>query len=256
MSTVHLGEVELQRLLDGELPPSAARSAREHVLGCGDCRVRAETARAEETRVAELLGRLDHPPPRIALGAVVAAARASIARERRGAWTRRAAAVLLALGAAGVAAAAPGSPLAHLVRRAIEGAAPARLVEPGPAESRVAAPEPGEQGIAVLPGERLTIVFASERPGGTAVVELGDGAEVAVRSIGGAATFTADDELLSIGDHGSAARFGIVVPRSAPRVDILVAGRRVFSKRAATILADGARDERGRYVVPLFQPGW
>jgi hypothetical protein len=184
---------------------------------------------------------------------VVAAARAHPARPP--AWGRWAAGILLALGAAGLAYAAPGSPLGGLVRRLVTwtDGTPRRTVS-SPRGARIAGTEDVTGGIAVAPGDRFTIAFSADQPGGVAAVSLTDGVDVVVRALGGTATFGSDVDRLSIGTDGSSARFQIEIPRRAPWVDIRVAGRSVLSKRGARVLAEGERDADGRYLVPLSRP--
>jgi hypothetical protein len=253
MSSMHLDEEQIQRFLHGEVSPTAAVSVREHLGACDECRRRVTEAEREERRVLDLLRHLDHPSPRVDVGAIVAGGR----RRGRG-WGRWAASILLAF-AAGAAYAAPGSPLPGLVGRLVTwlDGPPQRRAQP--AQSTDTAPparadEVG-QGLAVVPGDRFTIVFSSDQPGGVAAVSMTDGAEVVVRAVGGAATFTSDADRLSIDNGGSSARFQIQIPRNAARVDIWVAGHRVFSKEPSGVVAEGRRDAEGRYLLPLSRPG-
>src|SRR5215208_3941244 len=252
----HLDEEQIQRLLHAELAPPAAAAARHHLATCAGCHARVSDAEREEARVLDLLGHLDHPPPVVRVEAVVAAARARPARSpARLAWRRWAAGILLGLGAAGAVYAAPGSPLRRVVRRLVtrtDGAPPPRVSSPSPAGA--AGAEDVRGGIAVAPGNRFTIAFSAEQPGGVAAVSLTDGADVVVRALGGGATFGSDVDRLSIANDGSSARFQVEIPRRAPWVDIRVAGRGVLSKRGARVLADGERDVEGRYLLPLSRP--
>jgi len=246
----HLDEEQIQRLLHAELAPPAAASARDHLATCAGCNARVGDAEQEEALVLDLLGHLDHPPPLVRVGTVVAAARARAARGP--AWGRWAAGILLALGAAGVAYAAPGSPLRGLVRRLVTwtDGTPRRTVSSSSAP-QVAGTEDVTGGIAVAPGDRFTIAFSADQPGGVAAVSLSEGGDVVVRALGGAATFGSDVDRLSIANDGSSARFQVEIPRQAPWVDIRVAGRGVLSKRGARVRAEGERDADGRYLVPL-----
>jgi predicted anti-sigma-YlaC factor YlaD len=95
---MHLDEEQLQRVLHGQLPARAARSGRDHLAECGDCRERFVAAERDEKEVLALLRPVDHPVPAIDPDALVA----------RPSWTRSvltrwAAAILLFLGAAGAA---------------------------------------------------------------------------------------------------------------------------------------------------------
>jgi hypothetical protein len=158
---------------------------------------------------------------------------------------------VLALGVAGAAYALPGSPLRRLVHRI------AGLIGEAPRTDPRTPREPADtaaRGIAILPSDRFTIVFSTEQPGGLAVVSLTDRADIAVRAIGGTATFTSDIDQLSIDNAGSSARFQIEIPRRAPYVEIRVGRHRVFSKEGSRVVASGRRDSEDRHLVPLVPP--
>jgi hypothetical protein len=243
---MHLDEEQVQRLLHGELTPAHAASAREHLAACPDCSSRLAAAEREESWVLDKLRRLDHPPPRVGAAAVMTGR-----RRHPVTWSRWAAGVVLALSLAGAAYALPGSPLRRLVHRiaALFGEAP-RTGTPTPRAPTDTAP----RGIGVTPGDRLTIVFSTEQPGGVAVVSLTDRADVEVRAIGGAATFTSDVNRLSIDNAGSSARFQIEIPRRAPFVEIRVGRHRVFAKEGSRVVTSAPRDSDGRHLVPLAPP--
>lgn len=217
----HLDEEQVQRLLHRELAPPQERAIREHLAECLACRGRFAAVQQDEDEVHALLRHLDHPPPRVDAHAVAARARA---REVR--WVRWAAGVGLALGLAGAAYAAPGSPLPAWVEVVVE------WMSGGSAQTPA---DPGGAGIAVAPGRALVILFTSPQAEGHAQVSLTDAVDVAVRAPSGAATFTADVDRLVIDNSGSAATFDIQIPRAAPRVEIRVAGVRVFLKEGPRV---------------------
>jgi hypothetical protein len=137
-----------------------------------------------------------------------------------------AAVVLLALGVAGVAYAAPGSPLrqwAHAVAVWLRGETPQ--------------PEASGAGIAVAPGQNLIILFTSTQREGSARVSLTDRADVVVRAPVGAATFSLEADRLVIDNKHSRASFEIQIPRAARRVEIRVAGARRFLKDGPAVTA-------------------
>ena len=241
---MHLDDEQVQRLLHGELAAQAHASARGHLEACAECRSRLTEAEREEAWVLDRLRRLDHTPPRVSVRTLM-----NVPSHRARAWGRLAAGIFLALAGVGVAYATPGSPLPRVLDRLIHwiGAAPERQTPPAP--SRRAGES--QAGIAVAPGDGLTIVFLSGQPDDTAVVSLTDGREVVVRAIGGMTTFTSDAERLVIDHHGPAARFEILIPRSAPSVQLLVGDRQVFVKKASSIVSDTRPGAPGRYVVPL-----
>jgi len=240
---MHLDEEQVQRLLDGELPPVESTRVRAHVAECVDCLARVNLGRREDEESRELLRALDHPLPPLPAHTVVVRA-----RSRRWGWMYRAAAVLFVLGVGGVAWAAPGSPLRALLREVVAAmsAAPSQPAPtPAPADTPVFA------GIAVAPGASLLIHFASAQGDGAFEVALTDGAEVVVRGPVGAATFTSGDDGIVIDNSGSDATFEIEIPRGAARVEIRVDGTRVLLKSGAAITAATAVRNGASYVVSL-----
>jgi anti-sigma factor RsiW len=245
----HLDEETIQRLLHGEIDPPSEAASRAHVAVCAQCRERLREAEREEEKVLALLGRLDRRPVVVDAEALTARARGRSlrARGRAPGWQRRAAVVVLAMGAAGAAFAAPGSPLPRWVDRAAawfrsEGADP--VAEAGTA--------PESAGIAVPPTERFTIEL--EAGTGAASVRVTEGPDIVVRAAGGAARFVSDVDRLTVESGGSATDFEIELPRDAPRVEILAGGRRVFLKEGARIATDAPRDAGGEYRIDLGPP--
>ena len=235
---MHLDVEQLQRFLDGELSAPEAVAAREHLAQCAACRRRVAEAQQADAEVRAQLRQLDHAAPRITAAQIAARARAGegargVPGVRRLRW---AAGIVLALGLAGAAYAAPGSPVRAWVRAAL--AWVSGKPDGTPTSPQRPAPEP-RSGIAVAPGQALIISFASRQHPAEVRVSLTDGQEVVVRAPMGAATFTSDVERLVIhptgavrggGGGGGGAVFEIEIPRTAPRVEIQVQGERRFLK--------------------------
>jgi anti-sigma factor RsiW len=245
---MHLNEEQVQRHLDRELPEPAETSAREHLAACPDCRRRVAEAEEEMNEVQALLRRVDHPM-------LVIRAEAVAARARRDdtAWLRRAAGILLAVGIAGAVYAAPGSPVRgwlHAMAKRIgdRGAPSGTPVPMQRQDSRVA-------GIAVVPGQRLVILFTSPQAAGLAKVSLTDGSEVVVRAPLGVATFTSGVDQLVIDNRGSLASFEIEIPRAAPWVEVRVAGARLFLKAGGRITTGRPSQPQSTFILPLKPPG-
>jgi hypothetical protein len=226
----HLDEDRIQALLHGELPEAEATAAREHAGGCPECSRPLEAAGEEERMVSNLLARLDVPAPRIEIGSVLAAASdVSTSGVRDGSrWNRRVAGVLLALGIGGAAYAIPGSP----VRRWVNDLIPGAFVRDAPSETGVpgtVAPSPSLGGIAVTPGPSFLIAFP--RPsGGEVRISLVEGDHVVVRAPAGGASYESGPDGLVIDAGQAPITFTIDIPRSAPHVEIRVAGARIFLK--------------------------
>lgn len=242
---MHLDEEQAQRLLHGELPGSAEAVARAHLAECADCRERIAEAEREERQVDALLRHVDHDPPRISARAVARRARAQDLG-----WARWAAGIIIALGIAGAAYASPGSPLPawlDAIAEWIEGP----VDRPGSDSAPVLPQDSAVAGIAVAPGRELIILFTSSQAEGQVRISLTDSADVVVRAPIGTATYTADAERLVIDNQGSVSTFEVQIPRAASRVEIRLAGDRIFLKEGRRITTDQSTIEGGPYVLPL-----
>ena len=224
---MHLDDEQLQRLLHAQLPSRAARSARDHLAECTECRERFVTAQEDESQILGLLRRVDHPVPVLDPTAMVGRLHWITPP-----WGRWAAGILLVLGMAGVA-------FALLRGREL----PRSPATPDPASLLA--------GIAAVPGSRFMISFQSAEPGGDVQVRLSEGAKVTVRAPSGAASFTSTASRVTVANTGTGARFEIEIPRRAPRVEIRVAGARVFLKNGTRITAARSAGADGAYLIPL-----
>ncbi len=202
----------------------------------------------DEDEIYALLRHLDHPPPRVTATMIAA-------RVRRGGFDGRrwAAGILLASTLAGAAYAAPGSPVRGWISAAVERVA--GRDEPPRAPLAPAEEPPGSQssasGIAVAPGRELLILFTSPQPAGQARVTLTDASEVIVRASSGGASFTSEIDRLVIDNRGSSSDFEIQIPRAAGRVEIRVAGDRIFLKSGPRITSGASMPSPGSYLLPL-----
>ncbi|HEY9014324.1 MAG TPA: hypothetical protein VIM84_04620, partial [Gemmatimonadales bacterium] len=161
-------------------------------------------------------------------------------------WVRIAAGIALVLAAAGVAYAAPGSPLPRILSRLVT------MVSTRP-ETRAPGPRQSDatpSGISVPLRERLTVVVDA-KSGDTAVVSLSPGTEVMLRVTGGEAAFSAEAERLLVTHEGGPARIELLVPKTARSVALTVAGRRLWLKTGARIQSPVEPDTAGNYVLPL-----
>jgi hypothetical protein len=238
---MHLDDERIQRLLHGELG-AVETETRLHLAQCDACRDLLEAARVDEARIFGLLASVDHEPPAIDPG-VVFGRRSRVA----GQWGRRAAAILIGAAIAGVAYAAPGSPVPRILERLIR--------QGDEVQSRPPAPEagsrpPGGGGIAVEPTDGLVIELATAGQDAVATVALSDGAEVEVRAVEGTATFSSDPGQLRVLSSGGA-RLEVLIPRSAASVEVRVGTVPVFRKLARGAVTALARDSSGRYQIPL-----
>jgi hypothetical protein len=242
---MHLDDERLQRLLDRELGSEAEASIRGHLAGCEPCRAQVTAAERETAEVRRLLPFLDHPLPRLEPGDAMRP------RGRGLVWGRRAALVFLVLGLAGVAYAAPGSPVAAWVRSIATLLRPAPAPPAPPSTTQVRSENPGSSGIAVSPGERLAIVLPSPPRGGLVYVSLGDSADVVVRVVSGTASFSSGIDRLVVETADSSAVFRIVLPRSASRVEIRAGASRLFLKEGPRISASTGPRADGVYALRI-----
>ncbi|MBA3658007.1 MAG: zf-HC2 domain-containing protein [Gemmatimonadales bacterium] len=253
---MHLDSERIQRLLHGELRSFDEAEVRAHLTACASCGSDVARAEREEAWMLERLARLDHEPPRFTVKMLGLAP-----RRRRPGWGRIAAGIVFALAAAGAAYAAPGSPLPGAIRHAVEwlsvgwhSVRPAVRTPVSSATFPAGTPAAGTPaGIAVVPGASLIVAFDVGRVD-TALVWLTDGAEVEVRSTGGAATFTSGRGRLSIEHRGPPVRFEVLIPRTAPLVEIRFGARQLFLKRKQTVIARSDPTRAGRYLLTQSSP--
>jgi hypothetical protein len=205
----------------------------------------------EQRQVDRALESLDAPMPELRLETIVAKASAArgetVSAPREGRWMlQRAAALVALLLVVGAAAyAIPGSP----VRRWLDRALAARHAATSP---RPASPASDDRaGISVDPGTNLVIEFRSVVPGGEARVSFTDGAEVGIRAPAGAATFSFEPDRVIVTPRAGGAIVHVDVPRTAPRVEIRVAGRSVFLAQAGRAASGAVSGERR---IPLSSP--
>lgn len=235
---MHLDDEQLQRLLHGELGGGEA-ATRDHLKACTECHHRVTEAELEESWVFDRLHQLDHATPKVSAQTVSRSPGGAPSRQRL------AAGILLALAVAGAAYAAPGSPLPRVVGRIIHSVNGAsRRQAPIPAHGTA------ETGIVVGAGDRLTIVFPAVHKGSEATVSLIEGKDVVVRALDGA-VFTSHFDRLLIDSARPGSRFEIQIPRTAPLVEIRVAGRRLFLKQLSRIVTAARPDGKGNYRLLL-----
>ena len=247
---MHLDDELVERLRHDELTADTARSVREHVTSCDACRALVAAADQEERGLVETLRLLDHYPPLVSAASIAAKARRNPGARRR--WI----AAVLTVTLAGVAYATPGSPVRLWLDQVLGRYRPQS--EQGRAAARPREGAPVVAGIAVDPGLTLVIGFEVPRAPGTqtgmVTVTLVDSAEVIVRAPVGAATFTSSAERVSIERRDGSAAFEILIPRSAPRVEITVSGRTAFVKAGRSVLTAGVETAPGRYTIALAPP--
>jgi hypothetical protein len=238
---MHLDDERIQRLLHEEVEPAVAVHTRRHLDECAACRQALDAARRDEERIFALLRRLDHPQPAVDPRALIRDPR------QRSGWSRWAAAILLGASIAGVAYAAPGSPLPAVLGRML-GAGRATQNTPSAELAGPVAPAAGA-GIAVEPGDALVIRFESAGDA-IATVALTDDELVEVRALEGSASFSSDVDRLAV-RSSDRARFEIRIPRSASSVEVLAGPTSVFRQVSGRVVSASKADSSGRYTISL-----
>ncbi len=241
----HPNEEVLQRFRHGELVAHQMHDCDEHVALCLLCRERTASLARDEDQVLALLRSLDEPVAPVHVATVVARAKT----QTHNGWYRLAASLLLTGTALGAAYAMPGSPLkkwiGFLAARVTREAPAARQSEESPAGTPQAT-----SGIAVVPGARFVIRFDAPAPNGEAFVSFTDDSTLSVRAAQGSATFTSEAGRLLVEPRGSDVAVEIEIPRLAPRIEIQVAGERVFLKEGTRVITTQASSGE-HYRIPL-----
>lgn len=246
---MHLDEERLQRLLHGELLGSEAGIAREHASHCDACSRRLNAAAEEESDILALLGRVDHRVPSVSAEWLARKAK----RPGQRWWSMRwAAGILLLVGLAGAAYAATNSHLRGWLRSAAGWLFPAEVVQREPRRTHASAEQTG--GIAAAPGREFVISFTRRDSEAKARVTLTDKTQVIVRASQGTASFTSSAAGLQVDNFAVGANFEIEVPRSARRLEIRVAGTRIFLKEGAQVSTTPQADADGGFSIPFPAP--
>ncbi len=238
--STHLDDEQVQRLLHHELSSRGGALVRDHLAGCPACRALVDDAEKEDDEVMARLKHADHARPRIEIAIVMARA----AAQPGSTWARWAAAGLFAVGLAGAAYAIPGSPGRDWLRALVRSAPPTQAPVAPPA---AVAPVTG--GVAVVPGPAFEVVFLGAQATGEIRVTLTDGADLVVQARTPGPSFTSNPDRLVVDNRHSTADFDIAVPRTAPRVEIRIGGRRVFVKRGTEITT--AAQDSAPFRIPL-----
>jgi hypothetical protein len=247
---MHVDADDIQRALHGELPRDRAQLVKGHLNGCDDCAAAFAAAEREEAELYGRLAALDHAPPELDASAVFGLAEeAAAGRFGRAAWMRWAAGIVLGLGVAGVAYAAPGSPLREWIAElAGSGDPPPELPAPSAPEAA------GGGGVGLAPGDRLRIELSGITAGAAVRALFTDAAELRAGGGSGQVTFTLAPGRLLVGPVGTDT-IQLEIPRTAPLVEILSDGREVAVAELGALQVDGASmDGPGPFVLPLSEP--
>lgn len=250
---MHLDAEQIERLLHAELAPERQAPLRAHLRECVRCARRLAVAAREEEEIFAALRHLDHPVPPVTVHGI--ARRASPVRRVR---RRVAAGVALALATSSVLYAIPGAPLHELLRGSAARRVPAERAQPAPAAPAAppVLPEPPHAaGVAVVPGTAFRVVFAAAQERGQLLVRRVDAAELTVRAIGESVPFDLAVDRLTVDNEGASADYEILLPRRAPRIQILIGTSVVLWQDERGVRAGVESDVEGRYRLAMRPDG-
>lgn len=175
----------------------------------------------DDPELNEMLRALDHPIPRVDAHTLATRARASGTSA-----LRRAAIVLLALGAAGAAWALPGSPLRAWRERSDAPTSAPRA--PALQPTSPLRPDAAIGGIALEPAQAQRIDFTSA-PGARVAFELVDDGPIRLMHFDGSPRYVSAPDRVRVEGIAAGTRFLVAVPPSARALDVSVGERAVWS---------------------------
>ena len=253
---MHADDAALHAFLDHELSPDITAAIASHLEQCAGCRERLHQIQSLTDATFGALRSLDSKVPVIAFTQVASRAR----RGSRAAHLQRWAAVaLVALTISGLAIAAPRARLVALMQSLFRDDAGTAVAAPQRARAPVAALATVDSvhdraGVTVRPDHSLRIEFARWQSSGDVTIALIDSDRVTVRTEAGAATFSSSSTVLGIDNVGAAARYDITMPRRDVRVEIRIAGQRVFLRTGTSDLRGTSPDSVRISLVKLPAP--
>lgn len=238
---MHLSDEFLERALHNELHGVEGAAARAHLAECGACQLEVAERQAAELQMFSTFGALDVPTRLPAIDEVL---RTSHARARVVPFGVRLAASILGMVVLGGVTlyAMPNSPLRRWLRPARPATAPAPQPPP--------APDAPASGVTVLPGGHLTIAFMFAQSAGELRVRLTDDNGASVRALGARVPFAVGEGRLTVSNAGASASYDIAIPRAAPLVEIMIAGRRVWQTAAGRLTSAWPMRD-GIITIPL-----
>ncbi|MEX1256136.1 MAG: hypothetical protein WEG36_00810 [Gemmatimonadota bacterium] len=191
---------------------------------------------------ATLLSHLDHPVPEVSLDDVWSRAQGREPRRWRHSW---AAGVILALGVAGVAYAAPGSPIPRWIRALTE--------RDGVDAGAPTAQAEDLRGLSFGAGEPLLVEIAPSSQPYSLRVTLTDDAAILVGT-------SRDDTEFDVRPNGVRVQIApedmlhVRLPRGAARVEVVGQGRTLFLWDGVQIRTEASREADGSLLLRVVPP--
>lgn len=221
------GEAAAAIFATGQNPELEAR-VRSHIASCEACAGRLESLRAADRDAGNLLSLLDVPVPIVSRQQILRAGKQTAGRFIGGPYRRAAAVIAFMVIATAAAAAIPNSPIRHLITRfrdslGQQSADVAGHSTAGPAGAVSPA-------VLIVPESTLDVVFAREGTAGVVHVRLVDGDQVSLSSPDGGSRYGVSSGRIDI-DQSSRGSFELALPKSLPRVRILIGGKMAFERR-------------------------
>jgi hypothetical protein len=289
---MHLSDAALGAVLDPAGGGAASTAALAHAAGCAECSHAIQDARTADRDVAELLSALDHPLPILQFSTIAERAAAPDIGPRRtpqfmkglmslgnppNRWAAAVAAhvvrkpavqwvaILLFATAMAAVAAAPRSPVRHLITAWVSRDDHSDATLPvGPAPSRAApAMATTPRGVAIIARGPVVVTIRLPQADGamrltTAATADARGPRVSVLASGDGATYRVSQDTIAI-DNRAAPNldYDVTLPPALqlPVVSIRVAGRVIFARRGAAIVTTGVKQPGGSYAIPLSITG-
>ena len=113
---------------------------------------------------------------------------------------------------------------------------------------------PSAAGIAIEASDSVALIFDSDQSEGRIKITFDAGSEIRVRTVGGEAGFEVRSGGLRVRNRASVASYDVTVPLSAASVEIRIADRTVFRKRASEITLAPRSEPDGSYIVRFDTP--
>lgn len=253
---MHLRDDEIGRLIRPSLADEGALRAREHAAACAQCGERLRQALDADRRVGALLALIDHPVPKIEVGAVLARRR----RSRSAPLRKIAAGMVIFVATATVALALPGSPLQRLMKNI------ASRFSESPVSSgtirKPAAPQPGEaaagsnassnSGVAIVPDTVLEIAFRYRQPAGEIHIGFTGGHTVSLASSDPSVAFDVQPARIVVNNAKPGADYQISLPPALARVTVTIDKQIVFAvDHGVDVTSPPAKSPGGAVTIPF-----
>jgi hypothetical protein len=210
---MHLSTDQIALLAHGERTTAETDAARAHTRTCGLCANLVAEARALDEITGARLRSLKTTPPPITADIIIRHAR------RRHARARAAAVVAFLFAGAAVAVALPRTPLAALLARIVGSAQPAHRPAPAPVTRQHT--RPAASAVALAPHDSLFILFPHDF-NGTLRVSLAPGSTASASSSDPAATYTIEQNSITVHAGAKAATYELRVPAQLSHVRVNV----------------------------------